>query len=103
MNAQACLDFPTAARQLGHSSPSVLMKEAGGEAFLAIERHIILKIPVVDTVLFLLSAFYVFNMVYPKGLCGLYQLMEKLVLDKHSSKTPQLVTRLYTTITTLVD
>ena len=70
------------------------------EVFLVMEKKVLCKISITLAPLYLLSAFFVFDMVYPKGLTSLYQLFEKILLDKHDTKCSQIVSRLFTAITT---
>ena len=85
--------------------PSIIVKEKIGgdrdaEAFLVIENQVICKIPAVYCPLYLLAAYYVFNMSYPKGFLSMFIFLEKLLLSKHppSSKVPQIVSFLFTSM-----
>lgn len=69
------------------------------ETFLVMEKKVLCKISVTSAPLFLLSAFFVFDMLYPKGVSSLYQLLEKVLLEKHDTKCSQIVSRLFTAIT----
>ena len=96
-----------AAEGLSHVNPSLLVKPGrmetfAAEVFLVVEKQVLMKIPAIEHCpLYLLSAYYVFNILYPKGLCSLYTLLEKLLLDKHKKKTPAIVTRLFTSLTVM--
>ena len=59
----------------------------------------ICKISVISAPLLLLASFFVFDMVYPKGLSSFYLLLEKVLLDKHDAKSSQVVSRVITAIT----
>ena len=56
------------------------------EVFLVAEKQILCNIKPVETPLSLLSAFYCYNMNYPKGLESLYGFFEYVILGNKPSK-----------------
>ena len=68
------------------------------ETFLIAEKKVICKVPAALSPLCLLAAYYAFDMEYPKGLSSMYMLFEKILLNKHSKKEPQIVTTIFTAL-----
>lgn len=56
------------------------------EVFLVAEKQILCNIKTIESPLSLLSAFYSYNMNYPKGLESLYGFLEYAILDKKPHK-----------------
>lgn len=97
---QASLGAQYAAENISEMAPTIMVKQqlgdVGGEAFLVSEREVICKVPVGEIPLYLLSAFYSFNMQYPRGLTSLYTLLEILLFNIRPKKVPQIVSGLLT-------
>ena len=103
---QTSLKVDVAAFDIHHLNPCIIAKEDKGvekdtETFLVAEKTVICKIPGHQALLTLLAAYYAFNMayaIYPKGLTCLHVLLEKVLLNRHTSKESQLVATLFTSL-----
>ena len=99
---QTSLDVKSAAEEVTENAPTIMVKEklggTGIETFLVAEKLCLTKVHVSRAPLYLLAAFHVYNMEYPKGLTSLYTLLEVLLLNSRPKKMPQIVS---TTLTTL--
>ena len=66
------------------------------EVLLIIEGQIVCNVKAREAPLCLLSAYYAYNMKYPKGLENFYLFLELVILDKQTKKLPSVLTRLFT-------
>lgn len=81
-------------------APSLLVKRnfdgSIKEVFLICERQVLCKITPELSPLYLLAAFYAFNMKYPKGLHSLYTLFQIILLNSRPKKVPAIVSKVLT-------
>ena len=77
------------AREIEEPAPTLLVVgqlNAVKEVFLVAEKQTLCNVKPVEAPLSLLSAFYSYNMNYPKGLESLYGFLEYAILDRKPSK-----------------
>ena len=86
---QTSLDVKTAA-EVTENAPTIMVKEQlrgkNMETFLIAEKLCITKVPVNRAPLYLLAAFHVYNLEYPRGLTSLYTLLEVILLNTRPKK-----------------
>ena len=97
---QGSLQASVAASEMPYNTPTLIIKEndSNVEAFLAVEKIVLCKIPPLLAPVYLISAYYVFDIEYPKGLRSLYLLLEKVLFNKKNEKVPQIVHRIFSAL-----
>lgn len=87
---QTSLDVKTAAEEVTENAPTIMVKEQlrgkNIQTFLIAEKLCITKVPVNRAPLYLLAAFHVYNLEYPRGLTSLYTLLEVILLNTRPKK-----------------
>ena len=98
---QGSLQASVAASEMPYNTPTLIIKEndSNVEAFLACsgENCAMQDTPLLAPV-YLISAYYVFDIEYPKGLRSLYLLLEKVLFNKQNEKVPQIVHRIFSAL-----
>ncbi len=75
------------------AEPYIVVAEATGvensiQAFLVTDRELITQVPLLDIPIVLMSAYFTYNICYPKGCTNFYAFMEVVILNSAASVSP---------------